>query len=217
VTGAGDGRVQFTAAASTGPARTGTLTVAGQTVTIDQASGCSYALAPASQNVADGAATGTFAVNTSAGCPWSATSQIAWLTITGGASGNGSGTVSFSVDANAMGAGARTGTIDVKGQTFTVNQAAGVPCVYTLSPGSQSFPAAPATGNFQVTTVLTCPWTAYSNDPWITITGPPSGAGNGTVTFSLAENPAGGAARVGTISVTGQTFTISQAAPGGSN
>jgi hypothetical protein len=203
--------VQFTAAASTGPARTGTLTVAGQTFTLTQASGCSYALVPPSQNVSDSGGIGTFAVNTSAGCAWTAASRVPWITITAGPSGTGSGTVSFSVNGNPMGGPVRSGTISVNEQPFTVNQAAGVPCVYTLTPTSQELSPAAGSGGFTVNTVLTCPWTAYSNDSWITITGPPSGAGIGTVTFSVTENPAG-SPRVGTISVRGQTFTISQAA-----
>lgn len=212
--GSGDGRVQFAAAASTGPARSGTLTVAGQTVTVNQASGCSYALVPASETISDAGGASTFAVNTSAACTWTAASQAAWITLTGGSSGSGAGTVSFSVSANPMGLDARTGTIAVNDQQFTVNQAAGAPCVYTLSPTSQNFSSAAGSGSFGVTTVLTCPWTAYSNDAWITIVGPPSGAGVGAVNFSVAENPAG--TRTGTISVRGQTFTITQAAAGGS-
>ena len=57
--GNGPGAVAFATAASTGPARSGTLTVAGQTFTVTQASGCSYTLAPASQDVSDGAGTAT--------------------------------------------------------------------------------------------------------------------------------------------------------------
>jgi hypothetical protein len=38
-TGSGIGQVNFTVAANTGAARTGTMTVAGQTVTLSQAAG----------------------------------------------------------------------------------------------------------------------------------------------------------------------------------
>lgn len=53
-----------------------------------------------------------------------------------------------------------------------------------------------------------CTWTAVSNDPWITITGGASGTGIGTVTYSITANS--GAERIGTITVGGQTFTITQ-------
>jgi hypothetical protein len=213
--GSGPGTIVYSVSRSDGPARSGTLIIEGQTFTVRQASGCSYGLVPASHDVDYAGGTGSFAVNTSPGCAWTATSLTPWLTITGATSGAGSGTVNFSVGGNAMGAGARTGTIRVNEQTFTVNQAAGVPCVYTLTTTSQNFSAAAGTGSFVVETVLTCPWSASSNDPWITIIGPGSGAGIGTVHFSVAENPAGSPARVGTIGVRGPIFTITQAAAAG--
>jgi hypothetical protein len=46
---------------------------------------------------------------------------VDWITITSSTNGVGSGTVSYSVTANSSG-GARTGTIDVEGKTFTVTQ-----------------------------------------------------------------------------------------------
>jgi hypothetical protein len=52
-----------------------------------------------------------------------------------------------------------------------------------------------------------------SNAPWINITAGGSGTGNGSVTFSFADNPPGSPARSGTITVNGQTFTLNQAAP----
>ena len=55
-----------------------------------------------------------------------------------------------------------------------------------------------------------CEWTASSNAAWITVTAGASGSGNGTVAFSVAPNP--GAARTGTISIAGHTFTVNQAA-----
>ena len=55
-----------------------------------------------------------------------------------------------------------------------------------------------------------CPWTATSNTPnWITITGGASGTGNGTATYNVAANT--GAARTGTLTIAGVTFTASQA------
>jgi hypothetical protein len=215
-TGSGNGSVQFAVPTSTGPARSATITIGGQAATIDQASGCTYALVPTSQTFADWpGSTGSFTVNTSAGCTWTAISQAQWITIASGSSGSGNGTVSYAVEGNPMGSAARTGTIAVNNQTFTVNQNAGAACVYTLSPTSQGFSAGGGSGGFTVTTVLTCPWYASSNDSWITVTSYPSGVGNGYVTFSVAQNPAGSGPRVGTIDVRGQIFTVTQA--GGSD
>jgi hypothetical protein len=211
--GAGDGRVQFTTAASTGPARSGTITIAGRPFTVSQASGCTYSLVPASQDFNNTGGPGTLAVNTSTGCPWTATSRTPWVAISAGSTGTGSGTVSFTASPNPMGIGAKTGTISVNDQTFTINEAAGVPCVYTLSPDSLTFSSAAGSGSFSVSTVLTCPWSAVSNASWIAVTGPPGvAAGNGGVSFTIAENPPGSPARTGTIDVRGQTFTIVQGA-----
>ena len=54
----------------------------------------------------------------------------------------------------------------------------------------------------------TCPWTAYSSDPWIVVTSPASQTGTNTVHFSLAANV--GAARNGFITVAGKIFNITQ-------
>jgi hypothetical protein len=51
-------------------------------------------------------------------------------------------------------------------------------------------------------------WIASASASWITIIGPASGTGNGSVSFTIAANT--GAARSGTITINGQTFTISQ-------
>jgi hypothetical protein len=61
-----------------------------------------------------------------------------------------------------------------------------------------------------VTTQATCAWTAVSNATWITVTSGAAGTGNGTVGFSAAANT--GAARTGTLTIAGQTFTVTQSA-----
>jgi hypothetical protein len=60
----------------------------------------------------------------SAGCSWRASTTTSWLSISAGFSGNGNGTVSYSVGTNS--GAARSGTLIIGGQTFTINQAAGV-------------------------------------------------------------------------------------------
>ncbi len=83
---------------------------------------CSYSISPTNQSFAANGGTGSTNVTTQANCAWTATSNASWLTITSGASGNGSGTVGYSVAANTA-ATQRTGTLTVAGQTFTVTQA----------------------------------------------------------------------------------------------
>lgn len=218
--GAGSGALNFAVAANnTALARTGTITVGGKTFTVTQDAGaapnCFYTLDPAG-GIAypSGQQTGrTFNVVTAAGCQWTAVADQNWITITGGATGTGNGTVTFDIAANPN-QGFRGGSITVAGVKFTFDQFGGAapPCNYALNPANVNLGAAASMGNtFAVNVGANCQWTAVTNDNWITITGGSPGNGNGTVTFSVAENT--GANRVGTITVGGQAFTVNQAAP----
>ncbi|MET0623332.1 MAG: Calx-beta domain-containing protein, partial [Pyrinomonadaceae bacterium] len=86
---------------------------------------CNYSISPASNSVGAAAASGSVSVTTGAGCAWSASSNVPWLSVTSGATGTGSGTVGYTVAANTVNL-SRTGTLTVADQTFTVTQAAGV-------------------------------------------------------------------------------------------
>ena len=85
-------------------------------------------------------------------------------------------------------------------------------CSYSIAPTSQSFSSTAGTGTATVTANPGCAWTAVSNNPsFITITSGGAGTGNGTVNYSVALNSAC-AARTGTMTIAGQTFTVTQAA-----
>ena len=86
--GTGGGAITFTVAANTGQARTGTITIAGQTFTVNQDSGCAYSLSPTSTQLSSGSTTGSFNINAAAGCSWTAASNAQWITVTAGASGS---------------------------------------------------------------------------------------------------------------------------------
>ncbi|MGA2436286.1 MAG: BACON domain-containing carbohydrate-binding protein, partial [Bryobacteraceae bacterium] len=70
------------------------------------------------------AADGSIQVTVPDGLSWTASSNDSWITITSGASGTGSGALTFSVQANNTGA-VRTGTIIIDGQTFKIEQGSG--------------------------------------------------------------------------------------------
>jgi hypothetical protein len=106
-------------AANTGGTRSGTLTIAGQTLTVTQAA-CAYSIAPLSQQVEGSGGVATVSVTTTSGCAWTATSNAMWIVITSGASGSGNGTVTFVVATNP--GNARTGTLTIAGQTATIQQ-----------------------------------------------------------------------------------------------
>jgi hypothetical protein len=201
--GNGNGTTNFTIAANTGPQRTGTLTVAGQTFTVNQASGCTYAISPTSDTEDSGSGKGNISITAPGGCSWTATSNAAFLTITSGASGSGNGTTTYTIAANT--GPQRTGTLTVAGQTFTLTQLSG--CVYTIAPTSQSIPLAGGNGTVTVTAGAGCTWTAVSNVPWVTITNGASGNGNGTVSYSVAST---GSKRSGSMTIAGRTFMVNQ-------
>ena len=124
-TGSGIGQVNYTVAANTTTAaRTGSLIVAGVTVTFTQAVGsCAYSVTPTSVSVGAIGSTSALSVTSGTSCSWTAVSNVAWITITGGSSGSGIGGVSYVVAANS--GAARTGTLTVAGRTVTFSQAAG--------------------------------------------------------------------------------------------
>ena len=78
----------------------GTVTVAARTVTVMQESGCTFSLSATSVTMPGSGGVGTVSVSTAGGCPWSAVRGAAWITITDGASGSGSGNVQFAVEPN---------------------------------------------------------------------------------------------------------------------
>ena len=83
-------------------------------------------------------------------------------------------------------------------------------CTYSISPPSASYAAGGGASSVSVTAPTGCSWTAISNDGWITITGGSPGPGSGSVTYSVVANS--GAARTGTMTIAGQTFTVNQEA-----
>jgi hypothetical protein len=124
-TGTTSGTVSFSVAPNFSPLpRSGTISISGQaTFTITQAgaTSCIFGLSPTSFfAISDGDA-GTVSVTTQTGCVWMATSNAFWIHVTDGSTGTGSGTFSFTVDANTRTTG-RSGSIKVADQTFTVTQ-----------------------------------------------------------------------------------------------
>ena len=136
--GSGRGTVVLSLTANTGAERTGTVTIATQTFTVTQRAftpACTYSISPTSMSVGPGAASGTVSLTTADGCSWTTVSSGAWITVTQGVSGSGNGVIAYSVAANT--GAARTGTLTIGGQVFTLNQAA-VASSETTSEGRQS-------------------------------------------------------------------------------
>ena len=208
---------QVLANTSTAP-RTAVISIGGQTLTITQSAAappCTYDISPASRTVAAAGETATIALTAGAGCSWTATSDVPWLTLaTGSASGTGSATVTYVAAANTTTA-SRAGTISVGGKVHSVTQPAPAPppptCTYTLTPASRSFTQAGGTGTIELATGPTCTWTAVSSAGYVMVTTP---AGTGPATITYTVNSAGmGTNRTATITVNGQVHTITQGTP----
>src|SRR6266849_1856934 len=145
--GSGNGAVSYSVAANTSTTgRSGTLTIAGYTFTVNQSGApCAYSLSTTTASF--GASGGSGSVNVTANsttCPWSATTTFSWITVTSGSAGSGNGTVNYTVAGNTS-TTPRNGTLTIAGQTFTVSQAAAVPVVDTTPPTATL--TAPASGS----------------------------------------------------------------------
>ncbi len=210
--GSANGAIAYSLAANTSTtARSGSISVGGQTFSINQAGVvCDATLSPLGASVGAGGSQGnSVGVSIPAGCQWTAASGAAWLTVTSGASGAGTGTVGYNVGTNTS-TSQRTASLTIAGKTFNVTQA-GLTCNYTLSPTSASAPNTAGTGNVSVTSATGCNWTASSSVAWLTIGAGASGSANGTVSYSFAANTTT-QSRVGVLTVAGQPVQITQAA-----
>jgi len=132
------------------------------------------------------------------------------LSIASGASGTGTGAVTFNAASNAASSG-RAGTLTVAGLAVSVNQdAASAPCDYVVSPDRTSFTKDAATGSVTVTAAAPCAWSAMSDVPWVTVTSGAQGTGDGAVLYAVARNT-DTSDRRGNLLVAGRTIELTQA------
>jgi hypothetical protein len=163
-------------------------------------------ISPSSASFTSVAASDTVSVTHVAGCTWRATGAPAWLTITSGAQGSGSGTVSYSVADNA--GAARTATLNIANNAFTVSQDANPCLTATLNPTSQDFAPAGGTSTVNLSTGAGCAWSVTGAPTWMTIT--TGGSGPAAIAFTVAQNL--GAARNATPIIAGASFSVTQSA-----
>ena len=208
-TGTGSGSFGYSISVNnTGQVRTATLTVGGQGFSITQeATACQMVITPASPFFS--ASGGAASLSVTSTCAWTAATNSDWMTIISGASGTGNGTIRYAVAPNPS-TESRAGSLSIGGHTFNIPQA-GVGCTVTLMTLRASFPVAGGSGVIDVVAPAECSWTAVSGAPWILIDAGGTGAGNGSVSYTV-----GGSAqpqpRTGTITVANQVYTITQAA-----
>jgi hypothetical protein len=102
------------------------------------------------------------------------------------------------------------GPDDLNGLTF-VYPVTGPACTFSLSPTSASWGAAGGSGSATVSTQPGCAWSASSSASFLNISSGSAGTGSGTVNYSVASSSAF-SSRTGTLTIAGQTFTVTQAA-----
>jgi PKD repeat protein len=95
----------------------------------------------------------------------------------------------------------------ITSRDYTINIEA--PCNYALSEADSKFRFVGGSGSVDVFAEGDCNWTAVSNDAWINITSGNSGAGDGTVAFTVMSSSSSHA-RTGTLTIAGLTYTVTQ-------
>ena len=194
--------------------RVGTVTVAGQTVTVTQAAAQFDCLAGMGTNVVANGEAGTLDIRATQGIVWSATSDAAWLYVAeGGVARRGNGTVAWTAQPQDT-TERRTATITVtagaldgaKVLTFTVTQSA---ATVDLSATNASVVAQGETVEIDVVTASGVSWSITDVPEWITLDGESERTGASAVKMSVSANEAF-EMRLATVQIAGQEFIVTQ-------
>src|SRR5262249_58223247 len=104
----------------------------------------------------------------------------------------------------------RQGDVAVNDQRVPVRQD-GKPCQFDIAPKTQSVAADGGSVQVNVTTASDCAWIATSAASWVTINSGAAGTGSGRVSATAQSN--GGNARDSILTIAGEAFAVSPAAP----
>lgn len=210
--GSGPATLPLSVEPNNGGARSATLTVAGQPVTVNQAAApaCTYTIDADSRTFPADGGEGLVRVNTQGHCAWSASGAPEWISISTSPR-TGSGDIGYTVRRNEE-TRSRTATLMIAGRSHTVTQeaAAAPTCTFRVEPTAASVGADGGTREFTVVTEAGCAWNAASDQGWANVI-TPSGAGPGPVSYRVDPNGTT-AERSARITVNGQTHTVTQAA-----
>ena len=146
---------------------------------------------------------------TESSCPWTAKSNVDWITVTSPTESTGNGEVKFTVAVNPNPV-VRVGTLTIGGETYSVTQ---FECA-TITPSFQAFEQAGGQGSVNVTGHPECSWSVVNTAGWVTITAGATGKGSGKVDFTIAPNASSNSRRA-VLKIAGQQFVVSQAAANG--
>src|SRR5262245_44108055 len=217
---AGNDTVTFIVSENSGPARTGTATVAGQTIMITQEAvaptTCVFDVSPTFVTLPTAGGTATFTVKVAQGtaCAWTASIIGTGLTITSGASGTGDGTVVVAVGPNP--GVARYNGVTIAGRLVTIFQPelAGA-CAYAATPRSFTISSASQTLAFDLTittgTPENCQWSAGVFDQSVIRVVSMTPVGNTTHLVVWVSENTGRVDRVLSVVAANITVTVTQA------
>lgn len=166
--------------------------------------GCGYLITDGTNRVAGEGATGNIVLSVQNGCPWTATSDVPWITFPT-PTGSGGQTIPFTAAPN-LGA-FRRGIVRVANRFFEVIQDKSCGAV-EITPKRFYANAAGSFLSANVETGFTCPLTATSKSNWIKVENISRQDIGSNVSFSCASNP--GTLRVGLIEIAGQTLEVVQ-------
>ena len=190
--------------------QSGTLTIAGKTFSVSQkARGvtvtCGDCLCFGSKT-----ASGSFTVTPDGNVSWTAvSSDPTWIVIFGETSGTGQAEVSYVIPQYVGDGTPRTGTITVGDQVIYITQR---PFDLDISPKGEWVTGNAGAGAVGVSASISDVWNAIVTEPWIKIvTGYDSGKGDGVVRYTYEENNTG-KTRTGKIIISGEAYTLEQAA-----
>ena len=202
---AGSARVSFDVAANPSTeVRTGTLTLAGKTVTVTQ-SGLWSQLTYDGTVFSETSDSGFIDVQVEGNGTWTASTDASWLTLLDDG-GRGSGSVMFVVDDFNTTVASRTAAVTIAGKTVYITQRG-----YQLSidPAVAEIGSNAGAGEVGISAPIGAIWEAIVTADWITLVGGSTGSGSGTLRYTVADNTTGGT-RTGKIVISGQEYTVTQ-------
>ncbi|MCB1237320.1 MAG: hypothetical protein KDM91_19810, partial [Verrucomicrobiae bacterium] len=201
--GSGNASLTVTVTENTDSApRLGTVDIGGASHNIAQQAAPAFTnISPASKTVDRTAQSYDIVVDSNTA--WTVTESLAWVTVAP-ASGDHGGTVTVTVSENPA-TSSRAGTLTIGGQTHTLTQQAAPPFT-AIDPASRTVDH--SAQSFDVTVDSNTNWTASESLSWVTLS-PKTGAGDGTVTVTVQENP-DAVPRAGNLTIGGQVLALTQ-------
>ena len=120
---------------------------------------------------------------------WAVKPNASWISVVDAGNGKGSDQVTIAIAENPSWK-ARTGTVTIGTETFTVTQEGRTALEFGIAPEATTASVNGANGVIAVLATPDLPWSAESQANWLTIYPPTaSGAGNGNVVYSASPNP----------------------------